>query len=104
MKETYCINLDSIWQPGLRSGAHGRDQHNELGWWERGSPDRTLPPGQVGPRMGYTGAALSDIGTGAQRKVWRNAYVRPKAPEPPSTREKIAKYAIRVAFRSFLSG
>ena len=98
------MNTDSIWQPGLRSGARGRDQRNELGWWERGSPERTGPLGHVGPRAGFTGEALSDVGDGAQRKVWRNAYVPPRPPEPPSTGTKIAGYAIRAAFKAFLSG
>ena len=102
--DSHKMNLDSIWQPGLRSGARGRDQHKELGWWERGSPDRNYPIGHIGPRSGFTGEALSEVGTGAERKVWRNAYVPPKAPEPPSTRVKVAKYAIRAAFRTFLGG
>ena len=98
------MNLDTIWQPGCRSGARGRDQHNELGWWERGSPDRNYQLGHIGPRAGFTGEALSDVGDGAQRKVWRNAYVPPRPPEPPGTGAKIAGYAIRAAFRAFLSG
>lgn len=98
------MNLDSIWQPGLRSGARGRDQHKELGWWERGSPDRNYPIGHIGPRSGFTGEALSEVGTGAERKVWRNAYVPPKAPEPPSTRVKVARYAIKTVVKSFLGG
>ena len=99
-----------FWHPGRRSGAFGRDQRREPGWWE-GREQESRP--SLGPvrRHGSAGVVSRPSTTptrGGGNVRWRNAYSPPQPRKVTAARrgidaEALLVWGIRTAIRALIN-